>query len=64
MDNVDLVLGIGVGAVFYFLPALVAYYRGHNNRLAIAVCNILLGWTVLGWVVSIIWASTSNVESG
>ncbi len=41
---------------FYFLPSLVAFLRQHKNRLAIFLLNLLLGWTVLGWVVSLVWS--------
>jgi hypothetical protein len=45
------------------VPALVAIYRHHRNRVAISVTNLLLGWTLIGWVVAFIWACTANVES-
>lgn len=42
----------------YFLPALTAWYRSHHNTMAIAMLNLLLGWTVVGWVGAFIWALT------
>jgi len=42
--------------VFYFLPTLIAFLRKHKNKLAIFLLNLLLGWTVLGWVVSLVWS--------
>lgn len=42
--------------IFYFLPSLVAYVRHHKNILAIFMLNLLLGWTVLGWVGSLVWS--------
>jgi len=42
--------------ILYFLPALIAFLRKHKNKLAIFLLNFLLGWTVLGWVVSLIWS--------
>ncbi len=42
--------------IFYFLPTLVAYFRQHKNIPAIFVLNLLLGWTVLGWVSSLVWS--------
>ena len=42
----------------YFLPSLIAFAREHKNRLAIFLLNLLLGWTVLGWVSSLVWSVT------
>ena len=41
---------------FYFLPTLIAFLRQHKNKLAIFLLNLLLGWTVLGWVASLVWS--------
>lgn len=41
---------------FYFLPTLIAFLGQHKNKLAIFLLNLLLGWTVLGWVVSLVWS--------
>ena len=41
---------------FYFLPTLIAFLRQHKNKLAIFLLNLLLGWTILGWVVSLVWS--------
>jgi hypothetical protein len=43
----------------YLIPALVAYNRHHPSAGAILVLNLLLGWTVLGWIMSLVWASTA-----
>jgi hypothetical protein len=24
--------------------------------------NVLLGWTILGWVIALVWALTDNVK--
>lgn len=44
----------------YFLPAMVAIYRRHLNATAIFMTDFLLGWTVIGWIVALIWAFTNN----
>lgn len=41
---------------FYFLPTLISFLRQHRNKPAIFLLNLLLGWTVLGWVVTFIWS--------
>ncbi|MGA9722702.1 MAG: superinfection immunity protein [Candidatus Binatus sp.] len=43
----------------YFLPALVAANRRHQNAQAIAILNLLLGWTFVGWVIALVWAFTA-----
>jgi hypothetical protein len=43
----------------YISPAVVAYVRGHHNRVAILVLNILMGWTVLGWIGALVWSATA-----
>jgi hypothetical protein len=47
-----------LGAGIYFLPTLVAYWRGHHNRFAIGLLNLLLGWTLFGWAIALVWAVT------
>ena len=51
------ILLILVGFVIYFIPAIVAWNRmGFNG---IFVLNLILGWTLLGWVAALIWAVQS-----
>jgi hypothetical protein len=45
----------------YLLPSVIATLRGHHNGMSIFVINLLLGWTFLGWVVSLAMAF-SKVE--
>ena len=51
----ELLLVVLIFAI-YFLPTLIAFLRQHKNSLAIFLLNLLLGWTVLGWVVSLVWS--------
>ena len=49
-------LVLAVVGSFYLLPALVAYHRVHPSLRGVFVVNLLLGWTVLGWIGTLIWA--------
>ncbi len=40
----------------YFIPTIIAHLRGHPSEAAIGMLNLLLGWTVIFWVGSLIWA--------
>lgn len=44
----------------YFVPSLVAYFRRHLNKISIVLTNLFLGWTFLGWVAALIWATSDN----
>jgi len=44
----------------YFTPTFVAYHRRKRNSGAIFALNLFLGWTLLGWVISLVWALTKD----
>ncbi len=46
------------GGALYCLPWIIARARHHHNGGAIVVLNLLLGWTFVGWVIALVWAST------
>jgi hypothetical protein len=46
----------GFGFVLYFLPAIVAFARNKRDAASILVLNIFLGWTMIGWVIALVWA--------
>ncbi len=43
-------LVIHIAAVAYFVPAVIAVLRKHPRQSMIVAVNLLLGWTVIGWV--------------
>jgi hypothetical protein len=47
----------GFGFVIYFLPSIIALARSKRDLLAIFLLNLFLGWSVIGWVVALIWAA-------
>ncbi len=42
--------------VMYWLPTIIAVARQNSSALGVAVVNFLLGWTVIGWIVALVWA--------
>jgi len=40
----------------YFVPMGVAIARKHRNTGAIVALNLFLGWTMVGWVLALVWA--------
>ena len=56
MELIVLILILGL----YFVPTFVAGSRTHPNTNAIMALNILLGWTLLGWVAALVWSITNS----
>ncbi|MCG8608927.1 MAG: superinfection immunity protein [Pseudomonadales bacterium] len=64
MNEGAIVFILAFAGFFYFVPTFIALKRNHTNVAAIAALNILLGWTLLGWIGSLIWSLTAqNRES-
>jgi hypothetical protein len=49
--------------VLYILPSLIALYRKHPSKGSIIAVNILLGWTAIGWLWSLIWSLGSKGQT-
>lgn len=47
-----------IGLALYFLPSILGAKK--RNAAAIFVLNLLLGWTLVGWVVALVWALTKD----
>lgn len=43
-------------AAVYLIPTIIAGFRRHRNGVAILVVNFFLGWTLLGWILALVWA--------
>ena len=52
-----------IAIALYFMPTIVAGYRQQYSFFLILVLNILLGWTMLGWLLLLIWASFGDPHS-
>lgn len=69
MTGADIVAGIfgtlftcavlGIGLCIYFVPWYVAHRRHHPQETAIAILNVCLSWTFVGWVIALVWAATA-----
>ncbi len=46
--------------ILYFAPSVIAFARSHHNKWAIFALNLLLGWTVLGWIGALVWSLTDQ----
>ena len=51
----------GLGSFLYFLPFIIGVARGKRDLLGIFLLNFFLGWTLIGWIVALIWAVKQDV---
>lgn len=49
-----------VVTLVYFLPFITALIRGHLGKMSIFMANVFFGWTVIGWIITLIWSCNSN----
>ena len=40
----------------YLLPWAIAASRGHRDVGGIALVDLLLGWSLVGWIVALVWS--------
>lgn len=62
---VEIVFGLVLAVlavVVYFAPAIIADRNNHPHKDAITLVNLVIGWTLIGWVVAAAWASTKKAE--
>ena len=44
------------GIAAYWVPTIVVLVRHAPNVAQVVVVNLLLGWTVIGWIVALVMA--------
>lgn len=66
VTEIGVLVGLGLGLLFsctiYLLPILIAMSRSHPNIGPILVVNLLLGWSVFGWVAALVMAVTQQPQ--
>jgi hypothetical protein len=43
------------------MPTILAFARNKRDTAAILLLNLFLGWTMIGWVVALVWAVKTDV---
>lgn len=49
-----------VALALYFIPTIIAMVRKVPNVGSVIVINLLLGWTIIGWIVALAMAAGST----
>jgi len=42
--------------LLYLFPGFVSYFRRHEASMVIILVNIFLGWTLIVWLLCLVWA--------
>ena len=57
-------IAVAVGVVLlYFVPSILARVNRKREFGKIFLVNLFFGWTVVGWLVAIFWASTRDATA-
>ena len=62
-DNTIFVILLLLTVAIYMLPTLIAYARDIQHRQLVTLINIIAGWTLIGWVVTFIWALMAETQA-
>jgi len=56
-----------IGVIFlvscYFMPTIVALVRDKRGAGSVALVNLFLGWTVIGWFFAFMWSWTGKTRA-
>jgi len=69
MESYDLMTTAGtslilvLAAAIYLAPCIISDKRNHPARTAILLVNIFLGWTLIIWLVCLIWAYSGKEDN-
>lgn len=56
VNNADVAQFVITSTTMYLLPAIIAWCRRMTNAMSITIVTVLLGWTLIGWVVALSWS--------
>ena len=51
-----------VGAILYFVPTVLAWWMHVKSAKAIFYVNLVFGWTIVGWIVALMWVMAERNE--
>ena len=54
--EIGLILVMLPALAVYFVPTIVAIARHARNVLGIVLLNIFGGWTLVGWIIALVWS--------
>jgi hypothetical protein len=55
-EELEFFAALSAGFTIYFLPSLLVCFVRHRDATGIFVLNLVTGWTLVGWVLALLWA--------
>ncbi len=56
LGGTGIVILSGICLAIYLIPTIIAFARKVPSSLAIAVLNIFLGWSIIGFIIALVWS--------
>lgn len=53
---------VSLSVAAYILPTIIASKRHHKMRTMIMLLNVMGGWTIIGWLTTLFWALSKNID--
>lgn len=63
MESLAAILILLFVLAVYLIPTIIAFARGHASKWGIGVLNIVLGWSLVFWVVALIWSLSNKGQN-
>ncbi len=64
VSGLQSIVALGIVAILYFIPTIIAVSKNHPQKSAIILVNIFGGLVFgIGWVVAIVWCFYNPVKS-
>lgn len=60
METISGLAVLALGGFVYFIPAIIGNKK--RNSGALFLCNLLFGWTGIGWLFCLIWSFMKDPE--
>ncbi|CAI8398652.1 MAG: hypothetical protein CME93_01065 [Hyphomonadaceae bacterium] len=54
---------LAIAFCLYMIPWIISLFREHPSAGAIFFLNLLLGWSVLGWIWALIWSFSATRQN-
>jgi len=51
----DMAFYLLIGLSIYLVPTIIAFKKKHPGRRSIFFVNAVFGWSLIGWVLALIW---------